>query len=117
MGLSSFRGTLHPSTANIPVIVCTAATREVREEVREIEGYLQAKGVGLIPKPFNIDELLTEVKRRLTMHPRAAEAIMQTTEQGAERGTTQPGPESRCRGGRDDRDRPDRQSTKKGGGG
>lgn len=80
-----------PSTANIPVIVCTAATREVRE----IEGYLQAKGVGLIPKPFNLDELLTEIKRRLTMHPRATETIMQMAEQGAERGTTQPDPESR----------------------
>ncbi|HST89069.1 MAG TPA: response regulator [Ktedonobacterales bacterium] len=46
------------ATADIPVIVCTAATREVRE----IEGYLQAKGVGLVPKPFDIDDLLAAVK-------------------------------------------------------
>lgn len=46
------------ATADIPVIVCTAATREVRE----IEGYLQAKGIGLVPKPFDIDDLLAAVK-------------------------------------------------------
>jgi DNA-binding response OmpR family regulator len=47
------------STATIPVIVCTAATREVRE----IEGYLQSQGIALVPKPFDIDTLLDAIKR------------------------------------------------------
>ena|SRR5258707_11852608 len=50
------------STAMIPVIVCTAATREVRE----IEGYLQTQGIALVPKPFDIDTLLDAIKRGLS---------------------------------------------------
>jgi len=46
------------STANIPVIICTAAVREVRD----IEGYLQAHGIRLVAKPFDIDELLDTVR-------------------------------------------------------
>ena len=49
-------------TATIPVIICTAATKEVQE----IEGYLQAQGVRVIPKPFDIDTLLDTVKLALT---------------------------------------------------
>lgn len=49
------------STATIPVIVCTAATTQVRE----IEGYLQAQGIKLVPKPFNIDTLLEAVSTAL----------------------------------------------------
>lgn len=48
-------------TAGIPVIICTAAIREVRE----IEGYLLAKGVTIVPKPFDIDDLLIAVKNAL----------------------------------------------------
>ena len=48
-------------TASIPVIICTAAIREVRE----IEGYLLAKGVMVVPKPFDIDDLLLAVKNAL----------------------------------------------------
>lgn len=50
------------ATATIPIIVCTAATREVRE----IEGYLQSHGIRLVPKPFDIDALLDAVKMALT---------------------------------------------------
>jgi DNA-binding response OmpR family regulator len=49
------------ATATIPVIICTAATREVRD----IQGYLQAQGIRLVPKPFNIDDLLATVKLAL----------------------------------------------------
>jgi DNA-binding response OmpR family regulator len=49
-------------TATIPVIICTAATKEVQE----IEGYLQAQGVRVVPKPFDIDTLLDTVKLALT---------------------------------------------------
>jgi len=51
------------STEAIPVIVCTAAVMEVRE----MEGYLQAKGVGLVPKPFTIDDLLEAIEKALRL--------------------------------------------------
>ena len=51
------------STETIPVIVCTAALMEVRE----MEGYLQAKGIGLVPKPFTIDELLEAIEKALRL--------------------------------------------------
>ena len=46
------------TTATIPVIVCTAAIREVRE----IEGYLQAQGITLVAKPFNLDDLFEAIR-------------------------------------------------------
>ena len=49
------------STATIPVIVCTAATHLVREQ----EGYLVAKGVRVMYKPFDIDELIAMIKQAL----------------------------------------------------
>ena len=53
------------STARIPVIVCTAAARSVQE----MEGYLKSKNVGLVLKPFDIDELLAAVK--VALKPRS----------------------------------------------
>ena len=49
------------STAGIPVIVCTAAVKAAKE----MEGYLHVKGVGLVLKPFDIDDLLEAVKDAL----------------------------------------------------
>jgi DNA-binding response OmpR family regulator len=49
------------STAHIPVVVCTAALREVQEQ----EGYLVTQGVLVIYKPFDIDEFLTLIKQAL----------------------------------------------------
>ena len=51
------------STAGIPVIVCTAAVKAVQE----MEGYMRAKNVGLVLKPFDIDDLLLAVKTALKM--------------------------------------------------
>ncbi len=51
------------TTDMIPVIVCTAAI----DAVREMEGYLQAKGVGVVLKPFNIDDLLHAVDLALQL--------------------------------------------------
>ncbi|HYH13485.1 MAG TPA: response regulator [Thermomicrobiales bacterium] len=48
-------------TATIPVIVCTAAL----SLVRDIEGHLRAKHVGVVLKPFDIDELVDEVRKFL----------------------------------------------------
>jgi CheY-like chemotaxis protein len=52
---------MNRSTASIPVIICTAAVNKVRE----MEGYLQSKGIGLVLKPFDIDDLLEAVRRAL----------------------------------------------------
>ncbi|HKS68829.1 MAG TPA: response regulator [Ktedonobacterales bacterium] len=64
------------ATATIPVIVCTAATKEVRE----IQGYLQAKGVSLVPKPFDIDDLLAAVKRAFDLYGHDADIIEEREE-------------------------------------
>jgi CheY-like chemotaxis protein len=52
-----------PETEKIPVIVCTAEIRKAQE----IQGYLAEKGVGLLLKPFNIDELLGMVERQVAL--------------------------------------------------
>ena len=49
------------ATAKIPLIICTAAVREVRE----IEGFLRMKGITLVAKPFDIDDLLEAVQTSL----------------------------------------------------
>jgi CheY-like chemotaxis protein len=54
---------MYRPTASIPVIVCTAAV----QKVREMEGYLQSKGIGLVLKPFDIDDLLRAVEQALRM--------------------------------------------------
>lgn len=51
-------------TATIPVVICTAAKRQVEE----IEGHLVAMGVGIVLKPFNVDDLLDTVKHTLESH-------------------------------------------------
>lgn len=48
-------------TANIPVIVCTAAL----QLVRELEGHLRAKNVLVVLKPFDIDDLVDAVATAL----------------------------------------------------
>jgi DNA-binding response OmpR family regulator len=59
------------ATERIPVIICTAAL----QIVREMEGYLQSKGVQVVLKPFNIDDLLEAVRRNLdtASHPAQAD--------------------------------------------
>lgn len=48
---------------SIPVIVCTAAQREVAEQ----EGYLTEQGVIVVLKPFNVDQLEEAVSRALNI--------------------------------------------------
>ena len=49
-------------TKDIPVIVCTAAV----EFIQEHEAALQEKGIPIICKPFNIDDLLEAVHQILS---------------------------------------------------
>ena len=59
------------STAAIPVLVCTAALQIVREQ----EGYLVSQGVHVVYKPFDIDDLLTNVKQLLESHEHISSVI------------------------------------------
>ena len=62
---------LDRETATIPVVVCSAALHLLRE----LEGHLQAKSIGIVPKPFDIDDLLRAVEaawQRPAPEPREA---------------------------------------------
>lgn len=50
---------MNKETADMPVIVCTAAI----DLVKELEGHLTAKNVGVLIKPFDINELIQCVNR------------------------------------------------------
>jgi len=47
-----------PRTATIPLIVCSGAAAELREA----EARLRARGVGILVKPFDIDDLVRLVR-------------------------------------------------------
>ncbi len=59
------------ATAAIPVLICTAALQIVREQ----EGYLVSQGVHVVFKPFDIDDLLTNVKQLLESHEHPSSVI------------------------------------------
>lgn len=50
-----------PATGSIPVIVCSAAV----DDVHAHEEWLQEHGVGVLLKPFDIDELYAALDQRL----------------------------------------------------
>ena len=53
--------TLDPATRQIPLIVCSAAVRELHEH----EALLDRYGVMVLPKPFDLDALLEKVRAGL----------------------------------------------------
>jgi CheY-like chemotaxis protein len=55
---------MHPATADIPVVACTAAVRLVRES----EGYLAEQGVEVVLKPFTVSQLEHAVRGALRLH-------------------------------------------------
>ena len=59
------------STAAIPVLVCTAALQIVREQ----EGYLVSQGVHVVYKPFEIDDLMANVKQLLESHEHVSSVV------------------------------------------
>jgi DNA-binding response OmpR family regulator len=56
---------LDRGTAAIPVVVCSAALHLLRQ----LEGHLQEKGVCVVAKPFDIDDLLRAVETALRRPP------------------------------------------------
>jgi len=50
-------------TAGIPIIVCSGAIKELRE----MEGYLMSKDIGVLYKPFDVDELIQLVETKLAL--------------------------------------------------
>jgi len=53
--------TLDPTTRPIPLIVCSAAIRELQEHQPMLDRY----GIDVLPKPFDLDDLLDKVERCL----------------------------------------------------
>jgi CheY-like chemotaxis protein len=52
---------MHPVTAKIPIVACTAAVRQVRES----EAYLLEQDIGVVLKPFTIAQLESAVRSAL----------------------------------------------------
>jgi DNA-binding response OmpR family regulator len=50
---------MHRTTQDIPVVVCSGAL----QLIRELEGQLTAKNVGVVIKPFDIDDLLATIRK------------------------------------------------------
>ncbi len=61
---------MHRATARIPVVICTAAA----QEVREMDGYLKSMGVGIVFKPFDIDQFLATIRTTLVDVSKSARA-------------------------------------------
>jgi len=55
--------TLDRETRHIPVIVCSAAVRDLRAH----EEWLMQNGIGVLPKPFNLDQLFGQVETALSL--------------------------------------------------
>ncbi|MDQ3467373.1 MAG: response regulator [Chloroflexota bacterium] len=64
------------ATATLPVVVCTAAIRMVRD----LEGHLKAKNVAVVLKPFDIDDLVIEVKNACSKRDQAVEVAAVATQ-------------------------------------
>ena len=52
---------LDPATANVPIVLCTGAVREVEA----LQPHLLEMGVTVVLKPFNIDQLVDAIRERL----------------------------------------------------
>jgi two-component system response regulator VicR len=50
-----------PTTSNIPLVICTGAIQGLRKR----EGFLADESIGVLYKPFHVEELLNVVKRTL----------------------------------------------------
>jgi CheY-like chemotaxis protein len=57
--------TLDPQTRPIPMIVCSAAIRELQDHQPMLDKY----GIDVLPKPFDLDTLLEKVSAALNPKP------------------------------------------------
>lgn len=55
---------MHRPTAAIPIVVCSADYRFIAAQ----EGYLDAQQIGVVRKPFEIEQLLTEIARAVARY-------------------------------------------------
>lgn len=62
---------MHRKTRNIPCVVCTGAVNLIRD----LEGHLTAKNVGVVIKPFDIDELMATVRMTIDSNTHASSVI------------------------------------------
>jgi DNA-binding response OmpR family regulator len=58
------------ATAHIPIVICSGAVRQVRE----LDGWLGEKGISVLLKPFDIDDLLTTTRKLLRPSAKAQAA-------------------------------------------
>ena len=66
---ANYRECLARATQELPVIVCTGAIRLAQD----LQGQLTAKNVGLVLKPFDIDDLVREVNHVMGRDTAAAQ--------------------------------------------
>lgn len=52
----------HPELASVPIVVCSADTRQLRQRERELQ---QIAATYVLPKPFSIDQLESVVRSAL----------------------------------------------------
>lgn len=74
---------MNRGTSHIPVVVCTGAV----QMVRELDGQLAAKNVGVVLKPFDIDDLVATLNATIENTHRAVGNVRSfgnETEAGAE---------------------------------
>ncbi len=73
---------MQPATASIPIIICTAAEKAVRE----MEGYLVSKDVIVVYKPFELHDLLNAVAQALKTSPQKLSQVNKETEEQQDKG-------------------------------
>jgi CheY-like chemotaxis protein len=62
--------TLDPQTRPIPIIVCSAAIQSLHEH----QEWLSRYGIHALPKPFDLDTLLSTIEQMVAAHRREREA-------------------------------------------
>jgi DNA-binding response OmpR family regulator len=67
------------ATAHLPIVICSGAVRQVRE----LDGWLGEKGISVLLKPFDIDDLLTTTRKMLRANAKAQAADRATPPTGA----------------------------------
>lgn len=72
---------MHPSTASIPIVACTAAVQAVRDS----EAYLLDQGIEVVLKPFTISQLENAVRNALRLDEQTPDGAKRRTKSRAGR--------------------------------